>query len=61
LACRRPARCSDWRQHAAIAELTGPHLDLLASTAADDYATAELDALTQRARALRRSFTETQD
>jgi hypothetical protein len=51
----------DWRQHAAIAELTGPHLDLLASTAADDYATAELDALTQRARALRRSFTETQD
>src|SRR5580692_1140165 len=51
----------DWRQHAAIAELTGPHLDLLARTAADEHATAELDALTQRARALRRSFTETQD
>jgi hypothetical protein len=51
----------DWRQHAAIAELAGPHLDLLARTAADDHATAELDALTQRARALRQSFTETQD
>jgi hypothetical protein len=51
----------DWRQHAAIAELTGPHLDLLARTAADDHATAELDALTQRARVLRQSFTETQD
>ena len=51
----------DWRQHAAIAELTGPHLDLLARTAADDHGIAELDALTERARALRRSFTETQD
>ena len=51
----------DWRQHAAIAELTGPHLDLLARTAADDHGITELGALTQRARALRRSFTETQD
>ena len=51
----------DWRQHAAIAELTGPHLDLLARTAADDHGITELDALTERARALRRSFTETQD
>jgi hypothetical protein len=51
----------DWRQHAAIAELTGPHLDLLARTAADDHGTAELNALTERARALRQSFTETQD
>ena len=51
----------DWRQHAAVAELTGPHLDLLARTAADDHATAELDALTERARALRQSFTETQE
>jgi hypothetical protein len=51
----------DWRQHAAIAELTGPHLDLLARTAADDHGISELDALTQRARDLRRSFTETQD
>ena len=51
----------DWREHAAIAELTAPHLDLLASTAADDHATAELDALTERARALRQSLTETQD
>src|SRR3984885_5928261 len=51
----------DWRQHAAIAELTGQHLDLLARTAADDHAITELDALTERARALRQSFTETQD
>jgi hypothetical protein len=51
----------DWREHAAIAELTAPHLDLLAGTAADEHAAAELDALTERARALRRSFTETQD
>jgi hypothetical protein len=51
----------DWRQHAAIAELTGPHLDLLARTAADDHSITELEALTQRARALRRSFTESQD
>jgi hypothetical protein len=51
----------DWRQHAAIAELTGAHLDLLARTAADDHGITELDALTQRARALRQSLTETQD
>ena len=51
----------DWRQHAAVAELTGPHLDLLARTAADDHGITELDALTQRARALRQSLTETQD
>ena len=51
----------DWRQHAAIAELTGPHLDLLARTAADEHGITELDALTQRARALRQSFTETLD
>jgi hypothetical protein len=51
----------EWRQHAAIAELTGPHLDLLAGTAADDHGITELDALAERARDLRRSFTETQD
>jgi hypothetical protein len=51
----------DWRQHAAIADLTGQHLDLLARTAADQHGITELDALTQRARTLRRSFTETQD
>ncbi len=51
----------DWREHAAIAELTAPHLDLLANTAADDHATAELDALAERARALRQALTEPQD
>ena len=48
----------DWRQHAAIADLTAPHLDLLARTAADDQAIAELDALADQARALRRTFTD---
>jgi hypothetical protein len=51
----------DWREHAAIAELTGPHLDLLANTAADQHGIAELDALSQRARALRRFLAENQD
>jgi len=51
----------DWRQHAAIAELTDAHLDLLARTAADAHSITELDALTERARALRRSFTEPRD
>jgi hypothetical protein len=48
----------DWRQHMAIAELTGPHLDLLARTAADDHGITELNAMTQQARALRRALTE---
>jgi hypothetical protein len=51
----------DWREHAAIAELSGPHLDLLARTAADDHGITELDALTEHARDLRQSFTEHQD
>ena len=51
----------DWREHAAIAELSGPHLDLLARTAADDHGITELGALTEHARALRQSFTEPQD
>ena len=51
----------DWRQHAAVAELTGAHLDLLARTAADEYGIAELEALTERARTLRRSLTEPRD
>jgi hypothetical protein len=51
----------DWREHAAIAELSGPHLDLLARTAADDHGITELDALTEHARDLRQSFTEPLD
>lgn len=51
----------DWCQHAAVAELTGPHLEMLARSAADDQGIAELDALTQHARALRQSLTEPKD
>jgi len=42
----------DWRQHAAIAELTGPHLDLLARTAADEHGIAEIESMSEQARAV---------
>ncbi|HEX4288235.1 MAG TPA: hypothetical protein VH021_04920, partial [Trebonia sp.] len=58
---RADAAYRDWRQHAAIVEVTGAHLDMLARTAADEYGITELDALTERARALRQSFAEPED
>jgi len=58
---RADAAYRDWRQHAAVVELTGAHLDMLARTAADEHGITELDALTQRARILRESFTEPED
>ena len=45
-----------WRQHAAIAELSAPHMDMLARTAADEHGIAELDAMTRQANALRHSL-----
>jgi hypothetical protein len=48
----------DWRQRAAISELTGPHLDMLARTAADEYRIAELGAMTEQARSVRRALRE---
>jgi hypothetical protein len=48
----------DWRQHAAITELTGPHLDMLARTAADEHRIAELIAMTEQARSVRRALRE---
>jgi len=51
----------DWRQHSAVAELTGPHLDALARTAADVHGITELNALTDQARALRQSLAEEED
>jgi hypothetical protein len=45
-----------WRQQTVIAELREPHLDMLARTAADEHGIAELDAMTERARAIRESF-----
>jgi hypothetical protein len=51
----------DWRQHAAITELTGPHLDLLARTAADEHRIAELTAMMEQARSVRRALRDNQD
>ena len=51
----------DWRQHAAIAELNGPHLDMLARTAADEHRITELTAMTEQARAVRRALREDRD
>ena len=45
-----------WRQHAAITELRGPHLDMLARTAADEHGVAELDAMARQARAIGQAF-----
>jgi hypothetical protein len=52
------AEYRDWRQHAAITELTGPHLDMLARTAADEHRIAELRAMTEQARSVRRALRE---
>jgi hypothetical protein len=43
----------DWQQAAALAELSDQHLDLLARTAADEHGIAELEAMSQHARAIR--------
>ncbi len=52
------AEYRDWRQHAAIDELTGPHLDMLARTAADEHRISELTAMTDQARSVRRALRE---
>jgi hypothetical protein len=51
----------DWRAHARLAELTGPHLDMLARTAADSHGIAELTQMTERVRAIRSAFTDSTD
>jgi hypothetical protein len=42
----------DWQQAAALAELGDQHLDLLARTAADEHGIAEIEAMSQQARAV---------
>jgi hypothetical protein len=54
------AEYRDWRQRAAITELTGPHLDMLARTAADEHRIAELTAMTDQARSVRRALRESE-
>jgi hypothetical protein len=51
----------DWQQAAALAELSDQHLDLLARSAADEHAIAELDAMSQHARAIRLALRELRD
>lgn len=46
----------DWHARARLAELTGPHLDLLARTAADAHGIAELTEMTERARTIREAL-----
>jgi hypothetical protein len=42
----------DWQQAAALAELDDRHLDLLARTAADEHGIAEIEAMSEQARAV---------
>jgi hypothetical protein len=48
----------DWQQAARLAELYGQHLDLLARTAADERGIADIEAMSQQARAVRLAFRE---
>ncbi len=48
----------DRQQSAALAELTGRHMDMLARAAADEHGIAEIDRLAAQARAVRRALDE---
>jgi hypothetical protein len=48
----------DWRARAQLAELTAPHLDMLARTAADAHGIMELTEMTDRARAIREALND---
>ena len=47
------AAYQDWQHAARLAELHGQHLDMLARTAADEHGIAEIEAMSQQARAVR--------
>jgi hypothetical protein len=51
----------DWEQHAAVAQLTGQHMDILARTAADEHGVAALEAMSAQARAVRQALREIMD
>jgi len=55
------AAYQDWEQAAALAELSDQHLDMLARTAADEHGIAELQAMSQQARAVRLALRELLD
>jgi hypothetical protein len=51
----------DWQSAAALAELDGQHLDLLARTAADEHGIAEIEAMSLHARAIRLALRDLRD
>lgn len=51
----------DWQSAAAVAELDGQHLDLLARTAADEHGIAGIEAMSQHARAIQLALRELRD
>ncbi len=48
----------DWQQAAVLAQLGDQHLDMLARGAADEHAVAEIEAMSQQARAIRLALRE---
>ncbi len=48
----------DWQQVSRLADLHGQHLDMLARTAADEHGIAEIEAMSQQARAVHDAFRE---
>jgi hypothetical protein len=52
------AAYQDWQQAAALAKLNDRHLDMLARTAADELGIAEIEAMSQQARAVRLALRE---
>ena len=48
----------DWQEVAVLAEVSRPHLDMLARTAADEHGIAEIDTLSRQARTVRQAFRE---
>jgi hypothetical protein len=51
----------DWQQAEALAGLSNRHLDMVARTAADEHGIAELEAMSQHARAIRLALREPRD
>ena len=51
----------DWQHAAALTDLSGPHLDMLARTAADQYHIAEIEAMSRHARAIHLALRERRD
>jgi hypothetical protein len=52
------AAYQDWQQASRLAGLHGQHLDMLARTAADEHGIAEIEAMSQQARAVHDAFRE---